>query len=73
MRTTITLDDDVAAAVEDLRRQDGAGISEVVNRLIRAGLVGQSSREPYRHHTRDIGLKIDVSNIGEVLDLLDEG
>jgi hypothetical protein len=72
MRTTVTLDDDVAAAVEALRRQDGIGVSEVVNRLIRAGLVRQPVREPYRHHTSDIGLKIDVSNIGEVLELLDE-
>jgi metal-responsive CopG/Arc/MetJ family transcriptional regulator len=72
MRTTVTLDEDVAAAIEGIRRQDGTGVSEAINRLIRAGLVQQPRPEAYRHQTSDIGLKMDVSNIGEVLDLLDE-
>jgi metal-responsive CopG/Arc/MetJ family transcriptional regulator len=72
MRTTVTLDEDVAAAVEGLRRQEGTGVSEAINRLIRTGLVRRPTREVYRHRTSDIGLKIDVTNIGEVLDLLDE-
>ena len=72
MRTTFTLDDDVAAEVERLRRQEGLGISEAVNRLIRAGLAEKTERRPYRHRSANVGLKVDVSNIGEVLDLLDE-
>jgi hypothetical protein len=39
MRTTLTLADDVAAAVEALRRERSSGISEAVNELCRAGLV----------------------------------
>jgi hypothetical protein len=73
MRTTFTLDDDVAAAVEAVRREEGIGISDAVNRLIRAGMVAPTRRAPYRHRSSDLGLKVDVSNIGEVLDLLDEG
>ena len=38
MRTTITLDRDIAAAVEQLRREEGIGPSEALNRLARAGL-----------------------------------
>ena len=72
MRTTLTLDDDVAAAVEKLRREEGIGISEAVNRLIRAGMVRPKARPRYRHRTAPLGLKIDVTNIGEVLEVLDQ-
>lgn len=71
MRTTVTLDDDVAAAVETVRRESGAGVSDAVNRLIRAGLARKSPGKPYRHRSHDLGLKVDVANIGEVLELLD--
>ena len=66
------LDDDVAAAVERLRREEGIGLSEAVNRLARAGMVKPRARSSYRHRTSSLGLKVDVSNIGAVLDLLDE-
>jgi hypothetical protein len=72
MRTTFTLDDDVAAEVERLRREEGIGISEAVNRLIRAGLAAPRPRPRYKHRSADLGLKVDVSDIGAVLDLLDE-
>ena len=38
MRTTLSLDDDVAAAVQRLREERHVGLSEAVNELIRAGL-----------------------------------
>ena len=41
MRTTITLADDVAAALEKLRRERSVGLSEAVNDLVRAGLAKQ--------------------------------
>ncbi len=72
MRTTVTLDDDVAAAVEKLRRQGGAGVSEVVNRLVRAGLAQPAERHRYHHRTSNLGIKVDVSDVGAVLELLDE-
>lgn len=72
MRTTLTLDDDVAAELERLRREEGMGLSEAVNRLIRAGMA--APREPgsrYEHRSVDLGLRVDVTNVAEVLDLLD--
>ncbi|MGH2365059.1 MAG: ribbon-helix-helix protein, CopG family [Chloroflexota bacterium] len=72
MRTTLKLDEDVTAAVEQVRREQGLGMSAAVNRLIRAGLAKPDKRPPYRHRTARLGIKVDVSNIGEVLDLLDE-
>ena len=38
MRTTLTLDDDVAAALERLRRARDASLKDVVNEVLRRGL-----------------------------------
>jgi hypothetical protein len=72
MRTTFTLEDDVAAEVERVRREEGIGISEAVNRLIRQGLVAPKERKPFVNRSSNMGIKIDVTNVGEVLDLLDQ-
>ena len=72
MRTTFTLDDDVAAEVERIRREEGIGISEAVNRLIRQGLAKPRNRSTYEHRSADLGTTVDVTDIGAVLDLLDE-
>lgn len=72
MRTTLTLDDDVAAEIERLRREEGLGPSEAVNRLVRQGLARAAAAAPYVHRTADVGLSVDVANIGQVLDLLDD-
>lgn len=72
MRTTVTLADDVAAAVRGLRREEGIGLSEAVNRLVRDGLASPVEAPSYMHESFDMGMKIDVTNIGEVLGMLDE-
>lgn len=72
MRTTLTLADDVAAAVEQRRRERSIGMSDAVNELIRAGLVAESNtREPFRQKSYDMGLYINVDNIAEALETLD--
>lgn len=71
MRTTVTLDDDVTAAVEQMRRERSAGLSEVINELIRAGLRAKRPRQPFRQRTESIGIRIDVTNVAEALELLD--
>jgi chromosome segregation and condensation protein ScpB len=72
MRTTINLADDVAAAVEKARRERGVGLSEAVNDLVRAGLIPHEPRPPFHQRTYSMGpARIDYSNIGEVLELLD--
>jgi Arc/MetJ family transcription regulator len=72
MRTTIRLDDDVAAAAEALQREQHIGLSEAVNTLARAGLRGQHApRRRFQQRTSKLGLRIDVSNVAEALDLLD--
>lgn len=71
MRTTVSLDDDVAAAVEQLRRERHVGLSEAVNELIRAGLRPRRERRVFRQRTTDLGLRVDVSNVAEVIELLE--
>ena len=71
MRTTVNIDDDVAAAIERLRRERGIGVSEAVNILARAGLRRGPARTRFRQRSAKIGLTVDVSNVGEALEVLD--
>ena len=77
MRTTLNLDDDVAAQVSTLSRRRGTSMSRVANELLRAGL--HSSRErrplaPYVPPTFDTGEpSIDVTDIASALEILDAG
>ena len=72
MRTTLTLDPDVVAEVERIRREEGIGLSEAVNRLARRAIAVRKDRHVYRPESAPLGLLVDVSNIGDVLDLLDD-
>ncbi|HET7406531.1 MAG TPA: ribbon-helix-helix domain-containing protein [Mycobacteriales bacterium] len=71
MRTTVTLDDDVAAAVQRLRKDEGVGLSEALNELARAGLRVRPRRARFRQRSAPLGLRVDVSNVGEALESLD--
>ena len=71
MRTTINLDPDVAAGVDRLRRTEGLGVSEALNRLARAGLVTGARRAPFKQRTADLGATVDVANVAEALDLIE--
>jgi hypothetical protein len=72
MRTTVTLADDVAAAVEQLRHERAIGMSEAVNELVRAGLIPQNrSAAPFRQKSHDLGRGIDLDNIADTLETLD--
>lgn len=69
MRTTITLDRDIAAAVEQLRREEGIGPSEALNRLARAGLSAPRRRRRFTQRSIEGGLLIDVSNVAEAIEI----
>jgi hypothetical protein len=77
MRTTLTLDDDVAAALERLRKKRDASFKEIVNDVLRRGLRDaeslQKSRKPYRTRVVDLGgSKIgSLDNIAEVLAIIE--
>ena len=72
MRTTITLADDVVAAIEALRRRDGRGISEVVNDVLRRGLAQESPAAPFRQRANDMGVpRLALDDVAGLLDALE--
>lgn len=71
MRTTIDLDPDTAQAVQALRREKGRGVSEAVNELIRQGLLAEPQRKPFVPRSQRLGIRIDVSNVADAIDLLE--
>ena len=73
MRTTVSLPPDLQAEVERLRREEGLGVSEAVVALARRGLGrAPADRPAFRQATATLRARIDVTNVAEVLDLLDE-
>jgi hypothetical protein len=80
MRTTLTIDDDVAATLELVRRNRRISMKDVINEALRLGLQGMTVRERpsslVRSKSVDLGcLKVTgIDNIAEVLAITaDEG
>jgi len=69
MRTTLTLDDDVAAALERLRKSRDASLKQLVNEALRRGLEEMRSRPKRREpmQTRSVALgRVRVSSIDDI-------
>jgi hypothetical protein len=71
MRTTVTLADDVAAAVDRLRKERGLGLSEALNELARAGLGQRRKKKRFLQQSDPVGLNIDVTDVADALGLLE--
>lgn len=73
MRTTVVLEPDVQAAVDRIRREEGIGVSEALNRLARAGLMqgGATRRKRFVQRTSRLGIRIDVTSVEDALEHLD--
>jgi hypothetical protein len=56
VRTTVTLDSDVAAALQRAARERGVSFKAVLNDAVRRGLSTDSVRRVYRTPSRDMGL-----------------
>jgi hypothetical protein len=73
MRTTLTLDDDVVAALARLRKTRGASLKDLVNEALRRGLKEMNARpkprEPFRTQAVALGhLRIgSIDNVAEAL------
>jgi Arc/MetJ family transcription regulator len=73
MRTTLTIDDDVAAALERVRGSRDVSLKDLVNEALRRGLKDMTDRpkqrKPFR--TRSVALgavrMAGIDNIGEAL------
>lgn len=73
MRTTLSLDDDVAALLERVQRERDSTLKEVVNTALRQGLAEMqrkpAPRKRFRVKPLDLGkcLLPDLTDISEVL------
>ncbi len=72
MRTTLTLDDDVAAEIRRLRKSNGRRLKEIVNEALRRGINEMTSsrrrRAPFRTKSVELGrVYVNIDNIAEVI------
>jgi hypothetical protein len=73
MRTTLTLDDDVAAAIERLRRARNANLKDIVNEALRKGLSDLTARPKQRkpHQTQVVDLgRVQMPSIDNISESL---
>ena len=76
MRTTLTIEDDVAVRIEERRRRDGQSLKQVVNALLREGL-RSGQREPgarkYRTQAHALRMRpgFDAARLNQLVDELE--
>ncbi|HEY2079370.1 MAG TPA: CopG family transcriptional regulator [Streptosporangiaceae bacterium] len=71
MRTTVTLDADVAARLKETARARGVSFKEALNSAIRAGLAAGRAAQPYHTPARSLGLRPGL-DLDKALHLADE-
>ena len=78
MRTTVTIDDDLAAQVEAMRKREGLSFKAALNHLLRLGVQAKSTPpkpKMFTTPTRKLGLKpgIDPTRLNALIDDLETG
>jgi len=76
VRTTLTIDDDVAVLIEQEQQRSGASFKGTVNRLLRQGIIAtreSAAPHPFVVTAFPIGVRQgqNYDNIGELLDALE--
>ena len=77
MRTTLTIDDDLAGILQKRAGQQGHSFKEVVNDTLRAGLAGSGNvvlkRKPFKVIARPLGLRpgYDPDKLNQLVDELE--
>lgn len=76
MRTTLTLDNDVAARLERLRDRRRVPLKQIVNDALREGLAHLEDPQPpkrFRTRVRSLGRPLvgNLDNVEEVLDVVE--
>lgn len=75
MRTTLTLDDDIAARLAKESRRSGASFKEVVNHFLRLGL--NAAKRPTRKPFQVTPFKMELppgmnyDNVAELIEMLE--
>lgn len=72
MRTTLTIDDDLAVQLDRLRREREQSFKEIVNDALRRGLREMQARpkprKPFRTKTYDMGpFLVNIDNAAEAI------
>ena len=72
MRTTLTLDEDVAAKLKSEARRTGRSFKETVNELLRAGLAQNRAKQhtPLKIHAKHMGVRpgLDYDRISRLIE-----
>jgi len=73
VRTTLTIDDDVAALLSKEVRKSGEPFKQVVNRYLRLGLTAskQPVRKAFKVMPIDLGLPREFDKVEELLEYLE--
>ncbi len=76
MRTTVTIEDGLAAQIEAIRRREGSSFEAALNRLLRLGILADAKPlkpRKFRTPTSKLGLKagIDPTRLNALFDELD--
>jgi hypothetical protein len=75
VRTTLTLDDDVAMRLQAEARRTGRSFKEVVNHTLRLGFVRDGAKaKRFKVHARDLGALrpgLSLDNIAELTDAVE--
>jgi hypothetical protein len=72
VRTTVTLDPDVAAKLQRVTRERGVSFKKAINDAVRAGLADRASPSgDFRVHARSLGIRPEV-NVDKALALASE-
>jgi hypothetical protein len=71
MRTTLTIDDDIAVELERFQRERGRTLKDIINEALRHGLRemrARPEREPFRTAAHDMGkFLVNVDNVAEAI------
>lgn len=77
MRTTLTIDDDVAAKLKiEMQKESGKSFKDIVNETLRRGLLSKkeaAQSEPFKLKTYSLKpvKNVNFDNIGELLEQLE--
>ncbi|MGH8554998.1 MAG: DUF2191 domain-containing protein [Gammaproteobacteria bacterium] len=74
MRTTLTLDDDVAAKLKAESRRAGRPFGDIVNETLRRGLANRrvTSRQAFKVTARDLGSLLPGLSLDNVAELIEQ-
>lgn len=74
MRTTVTLEPDIAAQLKQRAQEQGMSFKDALNSTLRAGLGRGSDRAPFVQATASLGLRpgIDLDRAGRLADDLED-